>query len=208
MKIKYNRVSTHTQTGDRFQLDNDGYDMVLLDKISGSVPFKERPNGKKITDLVEAGGVTSITVAELSRLGRNVSDVISTLTWLDKYEVNVIVTDLGCLQSRPNNEKNKIFELITSVMSSLYSMELANIKERTMTGRMVYVQKGGRLGRPNGSIENDKKFIEKPKVKEIIKSLNRNRTIREIVKITGSSNKTVIKAKKVAEKYGLLNVGA
>jgi len=41
MKIKYNRVSTLQQSGDRFNLDNDNYDLTLLDKVSGSVPFKE-----------------------------------------------------------------------------------------------------------------------------------------------------------------------
>ena len=32
--------------------------------------------------------------------------------------------------------------MISSVMSSLYEMELENIKERMMVGRLVYVQKG------------------------------------------------------------------
>jgi DNA invertase Pin-like site-specific DNA recombinase len=205
MKIKYNRVSTIQQSGDRFTIDNDIYDLTILDKVSGSLPFKERPKGKEVVKLVEEGKVTSIAVAELSRLGRNVGDVLSTLKWLDEHEVNVIVRDMGDLQSRPNNMKNKIFELISSVMSSLYAMELENIKERTLTGRMVYVQKGGKLGRPEGACEGDKKFIEKEKSKEIIKYLKKKRTIREISKCTESSNKTIIKTKRIAKKFGLLN---
>lgn len=206
MKIKYNRVSTLQQTGDRFFADNEKYDLVLLDKVSGTVPFMQREKGKEIVKLIEDGKITDLVVEELSRLGRNVGDVVLTLQWLDSKGVNVIVRNMGNLQSRPNNTKNKIFELITSVMSSLYSMELENIKERTMAGRMVYVQKGGKLGRPAGACEGERKFIEKEKSKEIIKYLNKQRTIREISKCTSASNKTIIKTKRIAKRYGLINI--
>jgi DNA invertase Pin-like site-specific DNA recombinase len=83
-------------------------------------------------------------------------------------------------------------------------MELENIKERTSTGRAVYVQRGGKLGRPEGACEGERKFIEKVKSREIVKYLNKRRTIREICKCTESSNKTVIKVKRIAKKYGLI----
>ncbi len=60
MKIKYNRVSTLQQTGNRFELDNDNYDLTLLDKVSGSMPFMKRPKGKEVVQLVEAGKVSDI----------------------------------------------------------------------------------------------------------------------------------------------------
>jgi hypothetical protein len=34
MRIKYNRVSTLAQTGNRFEADTEKYDLTLLDKIS------------------------------------------------------------------------------------------------------------------------------------------------------------------------------
>ena len=83
-------------------------------------------------------------------------------------------------------------------------MELENIKERTQMGRAIYVQKGGKLGRPEGSNESEKQFLSKAKSHEIIKYLNKNRTIREISKITSASNKTIIKTKRIAFKYGML----
>jgi DNA invertase Pin-like site-specific DNA recombinase len=87
-------------------------------------------------------------------------------------------------------------------MSSLYEMELENIKERTAMGRQVYLAKGGRLGRPTGSNESENKFLKKQKTQEIIKLINKGRTIREIAAITSTSNKTIIKTKKIAMKYG------
>lgn len=104
MKIKYNRLSSLSQTGNRLSDDKTHYDLVLLDRVSGSVGFKERPKGKELSNLVEQGKVSELWVEEFSRLGRNTGDVIKTLEWLEEKEVNVIVRNLG-LQSRPNGVK-------------------------------------------------------------------------------------------------------
>jgi DNA invertase Pin-like site-specific DNA recombinase len=91
---------------------------------------------------------------------RNTGDVINTLDWLDEMGINVSVRNVG-LQSRSNGVKNPIWKMVSSIMSSLYEMELENIKERTAVGRLGYVQKGGKLGRPVGTTENQsKRFSE------------------------------------------------
>ena len=48
MKVKYNRVSTILQTGNRFKADTDHYDMTLLDKVSCSVSFMDWTEAKKL----------------------------------------------------------------------------------------------------------------------------------------------------------------
>ena len=198
MKIKYNRVSTNIQTGLRFDIDTNDYDLVLFDKISGKVSFRERPEGKKLVSLVEQGKVRELVVEDFSRVGRNTGEVISTLEWLDNNEVNVIIRNLG-LESRPKGVKNPIWKMISSVLSTIYELELENIKERTTTGRLIYVQNGGILGRPKGTEESSKDFISKPKNKEIIEYLNRGLKYREIMKLTDSSTKTIVKVKKCLE---------
>ena len=203
MKVKYNRLSSLSQSGNRFTDDKTQYDLVLLDRISGSVSFKERPKGQELTKLVEQGKISELWVEEFSRLGRNTGDVIKTLEWLDEMKVNVVVRNIG-LQSRPNGHKNPIWKMISSVMSSLYEMELENIKERTMVGRKVYVLNGGRLGRPEGTKETEKDFLEKPQTKEIIKNLKKSLTIKDICKIVDCSNKTIIKTKRLCIKHNLL----
>jgi DNA invertase Pin-like site-specific DNA recombinase len=194
MRIKYNRVSTINQSGNRFTADNDNYDLILLDKVSGRVSFKDRPKGQELTKLIEQGKVTELVCEEFSRLGRNVQDVLSVLNWLEEKSINVIIRNVG-LQSRPNGISNPLWGLVSSVMASLYSMELENIRERTLVGRAVYVQQGGKLGRPSGSSENEKAFLEKPKSKEISKCLKKGLTIREVSKVAGVSTKTVMKVK-------------
>jgi len=194
MRIKYNRVSTIGQTGNRFINDTDKYDLVLLDKVSGNIGFKDRPKGAELTKLIKQGVVTELVVEEFSRLGRNTGDVITTLDWLDQNGINVTVRNIG-LQSRPNGVKNPIWKMISSVMSSLYEMELSNIKERTMVGRLVYLQNGGKLGRPKGTNESEKEFLNKDVSRQISKYLEKGLTIREIAKVVGVSTTTVVKVK-------------
>ena len=194
MKVKYNRISSLSQTGNRFSADKENYDLTLLDKISGSVPFNDRPKAKELIALIDSGMVNEIVVEEFSRLGRNTGDVINTLEWMDQQGINVIIKNIG-LQSRPNGQKNPIWKMISSVMSSLYEMELENIKERTMVGRMVYVANGGVLGRPKGTQENQKDFLNKGKNKKIAELLNKGWSYRQISKQLDTSTATIQKVK-------------
>lgn len=203
MRVKYNRVSTILQTGNRFEADTEKYDLVLLDKISGSVKFKDRPDAKKLIKLIEDGKVSEIISEEFSRLGRNTGDVINTLDYFEKMSVNVRIRNLG-IESRPGGKKNPVWKILSATMSSLYEMELDNIKDRTTVGRMVYVQNGGILGRPKGSGQSDFQFINKSKNQKVIDFLKKERTIREIAKQFDMSTRTVMKVKTTALKMGLL----
>lgn len=197
MKIKYNRTSTLNQTGERYKLDEDGYDLTLFDKgVSGKVPFKEREKGRVLVELIEKGEVDTIVVEELSRLGRNTVDVLTTLQWLEEKGVNVVVRGMGNLQSQVDGKKNPIWNLITSVMSSLYELEREQIKERTEMGRKMYVINGGKLGRRTGSNENIQSFLQKPKVKQIQSLLEKGKSVRDICGRLEVSPTTVVKVKK------------
>jgi DNA invertase Pin-like site-specific DNA recombinase len=203
MKIKYNRVSHISQSGNRFTEDNDTYNLVIMDKVSGSVSFMDRDGGKQIVGLVKSGYLKILVTEEFSRLGRNTGDVMKTLEWLDENNVNVVIRNLG-LQSRPNGQKNPIWKMISSVMSSLYEMELENIKERTSVGLQVYVQNGGRLGRPTGTNETENEYISKEMTRQVLFYLKKGKTVREISNKLGCSNSTVIKTKKIGLKHALL----
>ena len=201
MRVKYNRVSTISQTGDRFGTDTESYDLTLLDKVSGSVSFRDREKGKEIIRLVEEGFLKELVVEEFSRLGRNTGDVISTLEYLDSIGVNVRVRNVG-LESRPNGKKNPIWKMISSVMSSLYEMEKENILERTRSGRVMAIQRGVKMGRPRGTQENVKRFLNKPKNVEIQKLLRRGLLYSEIQKVVECSPKTISKVKKLMKEVG------
>lgn len=189
-------MSTILQSGNRFEADTDTYDLTLLDKVSGSVSFKDRVEAKKLVQLVEDGKVTELVTEEFSRLGRNTGNVISTLDWLDQHKVNVRIRNLG-IESRPNGKKNPVWKILSATMSSLYEMELENIKERTTTGRMIYLQNGGTLGRPRNTTESISTFLSKSKSKKIIHYLEMGLSIREVAKQVNASPKTIMKVKKL-----------
>ena len=200
MRIKYNRTSTLQQEGERFKLDKDNYDLTLFDKgISGKIPFSEREKGKELTQLVQSGKVNEVVVEELSRLGRNTIDVLTTLKFFEDNEVNVVVRGMGNLQSKVNGKKSPIWNLITSVMSSLYELERENICERTEMGRKMYVMNGGKLGRKVGSVENRVDFLQKDRTKKIISLLEKGKSVRDISSRLGVSTKTIVKVRKYVE---------
>src|SRR6056300_1303109 len=197
MKVKYNRTSTIQQEGKRFDLDKNEYDLTLFDKgVSGKIPFSERTEGNKLTQLVNDGKVSEVVVEELSRLGRNTIDTLTTLKFFEDNEVNVIVKSMGNLQSMVNGKKNPIWNLITSVMSSLYELERENILERTEMGRKMYVMNGGKLGRKIGTKENRSDFLKKEKTQKFISLLEKGKSVRDISGRLGVSTKTVVKVRK------------
>jgi DNA invertase Pin-like site-specific DNA recombinase len=200
MKVKYNRTSTIQQEGKRFDLDKNEYDFTLFDKgVSGKIPFSERTEGNKLTQLVNDGKVSEVVVEELSRLGRNTIDTLTTLKFFEDNGVNVIVKSMGNLQSMVNGKKNPIWNLITSVMSSLYELERENILERTEMGRKMYVMNGGKLGRKVGTTENRSDFLKKEKTQKIISLLEKGKSVRDISGRLGVSTKTVVKVRKYVE---------
>jgi DNA invertase Pin-like site-specific DNA recombinase len=203
MRVKYNRVSTQIQSGNRFEADTEKYDITLLDKISGTVKFKDRPQAKILIDYIQKGVVKEVVVEELSRLGRHTGDCISTLEWLEEKEINVVVRNLG-VESRPNGKTNPIWSILSATLSSVYSLEISSIKERTSIGRQVFLQRGGVLGRKIGSTLSDRDFIEKPKSKKILEYLEKGWTLREIAKQVDASTKTVMKVKSTATKLQMI----
>ena len=203
MRVKYNRVSTQIQSGNRFEADTEKYDLILFDKISGTVKFKDRPQAKILIDYIQKGIVKEVIVEELSRLGRHTGDCISTLEWMDEKEINVVVRNLG-VESRPNGKTNPIWSILSATLSSVYSLEISSIKERTSIGRQVFLQRGGVLGRKAGSTLSDRDFIEKPKSKKILEYLEKGWTLREIAKQVDASTKTVMKVKSTATKLQMI----
>ena len=200
MKVKYNRTSTIQQEGKRFDLDKNEYDLTLFDKgVSGKIPFSERTEGNKLTQLVNEGKVSEVVVEELSRLGRNTIDTLTTLKFFEDNGVNVVVKSMGNLQSMVNGKKNPIWNLITSVMSSLYELERENILERTEMGRKMYVMNGGKLGRKVGTTENRSDFLKKEKTQKIVSLLEKGKSVRDISGRLGVSTKKVVKVRKYVE---------
>ena len=202
MKVKYQRTSTMEQHGERFGLDKEHYDHILFDRgISGTKPFRERTGGMKIISMVESGILKELVVPELRDIGRNTYDTISVLDFMEKHNVIVTIQSLGNLRSIIDEKKNPLWTLISSIMSSLYQMELENLKLRTHMGRQSYILKGGKLGRKLGSSENDSSFMNKPKTREIISLLKKGKSTRDICGRLNVSPNLVTKVRRILKMW-------
>ena len=199
--VKYNRTSHVSQHGERFKVDKSNYDHTFFDQgVSGTKPFKERTQASKIVEMINNNMIKELHVEELRDVGRNMVDTINTLDWLDKNNVNVVIKSMGNLSSRVGEKRNEIWSMITATMSSLYQMELENLKTRTKMGREAYLMKGGVIGRPRHTKETEKAFLEKPKCKEILSLLSKGKSLRDIAGRANCSINLVVKAKRMVEK--------
>ena len=201
MKIKYERLSHKSQELEgRRTLDKNKYDFKFLDIISGKVACLERPQFKKVMDLLKENPKAELYIDDFSRIGRNTGDVITTCEKLDAIGINIVCLDNG-MQSRPGGEPNPTWKLLVGVLSSVYELELENIKSRTRAGMIAYREKGNSWGRPIGSRENVVKFMRKSKNQKILDLLKKQRTYKEIKAITGCSESTISKVKRYSKLF-------
>jgi DNA invertase Pin-like site-specific DNA recombinase len=200
MVIKYNRTSTINQKGERFKLDKDIYSLTINDfGVSGKIPFNRREGGSKLIQLIEEGKVKKIVFEDLSRCGRTLKDSINTLDYFFENGVVIKVRNIGIESHTPNGEKNPMWNIVTSILSSVYEMERERILEITEMGRRQYVLNGGKLGRKVGSKEDKMMFERKPQTKSIMKLIKMGKSNRDIIGRLNCSPKTITKVRKLIE---------
>lgn len=203
LSIKYNRVSTMKQSGERFQEDSATYDLTLFDKVSGSIPFDKRPEGARLVKLIQEGKVGRVVVEEISRLGRNVIDVSETLKFLEKHNVNLNIRNMG-IESMVEGKPNPTFRLILQIMASISEMEKEHIKERTAQGRAVAVAKGVKMGRKEGTAETQAEFLNKHK--GAVRMLEEKAlSIRDIARLSELAPSTIQKLKNALKEQDKLS---
>lgn len=194
MNARYIRVSTGNQKTARQEAKAVKAEKLFIDIVSGSIPFSERDEGKKLLQEIEDGNINYVSVSSIDRLGRNLYDILTTLETLKEKKVILKVDNLG-IESLVNGKENQAFKLIISVMANIAEMERETILERQREGIALAKAKGLYKGREKGSVESDKDFLAK--YKEVIKSLKKGNSLRDTAKICNVSLGTVQKVKKV-----------
>ena len=185
---KYIRVSTKEQNTSR---QDDDTMASFVDICSGSVAFRDRPQGEALIRKVQLGYVRSIYVHSIDRLGRNTLDILNTIQYLTRQQVNVISQKEGLSTLLDNGSENPTAKLMIGILGTLAEFELTRIKERQAEGiakaklRGVYSTNGN-----NRSIETDAQFLSK-------KGNNRGNSLRRSAKISGISLGTAQKIKKM-----------
>lgn len=161
-KARYIRQSTKNQTNLRQLAKAHPDEELFIDIISGSIPFTERPEGKRLIQAVEAGLITYVTFHDLSRAGRSTVDVLTTLNYFQSKGVIVKIDNLG-LESIIDGKVNPIFNLITTVLSEIYSLERTTLLERQAEGVYQAKLRGVYKGRAEGTIDTPEQTLQKHK---------------------------------------------
>ncbi|WP_407476750.1 recombinase family protein [Elizabethkingia anophelis] len=198
MKARYIRVSTGNQNTERQLEKNHPNEKLYIDIVSGATPFKEREQGNRLIQDIEADSIKYISVHSIDRLGRNLFDILATLELLNEKKVTLKVDNLG-IESLVNNKPNSAFKLIISVMANIAEMERETMLERQKEGIKIAIAKGVYKGRVKGSKESDEQVLSK--YKEVVKYLKRGQSLRDIAKLCNVSLGTVQKVKKILNDF-------
>jgi len=197
MKVLYARVSTIEQNTDRQRINEQEYKLVIEDKISGAVPFFERPGGIEIIKLIERKALSELYVWQIDRLGRDVRDILNTIHFFNQYNICIHFISQGLRTLQPNGEENPVSKMIISILGIVGEMERSQIKERQIEGIKIAKLKGVYLGRKKGTSENTLDFLSKTKNKKAIDYLKRGYKKTEVAKIIGLNVNTITKISKL-----------
>ena len=149
----------------------------------------------EILEFAINNGVKHIIALEISRISRKISSFALFLERANENGINIIIDNFKLHTLLPNGDKNAMVQTMLSIASTFASMELSLIQERLNSGRAKYIRDGGKLGRKEGSIKNDKKLIIEHS--DVVKYLRQGQSVRNTMKLTGKSSGTVQKVKKL-----------
>lgn len=191
MRYAYIRVSTDKQTTEnqRTLIESRGYkiDKWLVDEAThGTDDWKIRSIETAVSDSVPGD---EIIVAELSRLGRSLSNVLELVELCRKKEVVIICIREG-IELR---DDNPITKLLISIIGSLAEMERNLISQRTKDALARKKADGIILGRPKGKRGQFKKAKLYPEFEKIKRDRAEGMSYQKLALKYGVNRATVTK---------------
>jgi len=201
--VIYARVSS---VGDRQNTDRQISDLseyaafqklqiskIFEEKISGAKKNVERPVLLQAIDYCKQNSVSILLVSELSRLGRNAFEVLATVKDLIDNGINLYMQKEQLTLLDAEGKPTMFAPIMIATLSTCAQLERENIKFRLNSGRKLYIERGGKLGRKVGSVKSIEQ--KKEQYKDIINYLKRGYSIRNVAKLTNKGISTVQRIK-------------
>ena len=202
--VIYSRVSSQ---GDRQDTARQVRDLELLAKqrnmkvakiyeehISGAKKTQERPVLRECLEYCFTNNVEILLISELSRLGRNVDDVLANVQLCKEHHLNVYFQKEQLSIFNDDGKEHPFLTIFIAVLGTCAEMERDNIKFRLNSGKAQYMAKGGKVGRKEGYRKSDEELQEQ--YAGVIKQLRKGYPIRMIAKNEGVGISTVQRIKK------------
>ena len=201
--VIYARVSSTNdrQSTDRQVSDLNNYasknDMevvkVFEEHISGAKRNEERAVLCECLDYCISNNIDVLLISELSRLGRNVDEVLANVKRCKDNHLNIYFQKENLSIFQANGTKNPFLNIFISVLGTCAEMERENIKFRLNSGRDKYIAEGGKLGRKVGYRKPSEKKEEE--YKNVLKELRKGTSVRRTAKLCDVSASTVQRLK-------------
>ena len=167
---------------------------VFEEYISGAKKNAERPVLTDCIDYCKGNHVGSLLVSELSRLGRNTFEVLATVRDLVDSNINVYFQKEQMYLLDANGKPSMFTPILIATLGTCAELERENIYYRLNSGRRLYIEKGGQLGRRMGSVKTHEQKEEQ--YKDVLAYLRRGYKIAEIAKLTDTSESTIQRLKR------------
>ena len=201
--VIYSRVSSvgERQNTDRQISDmtayaeSNGYEVVQVysEKISGGKKNTERAVLQECLEYARANNAL-ILVSELSRVGRQIWEVLETVKSCIDNNVNMYFHKENFCLFDENGKVLPTTAIYISCLGFCAEMERENIAYRLNSGRALAIERGVKMGRKTGSVKSkDKKAQE---YSNVIKALKKGKSIRDTAKLCDVSVSTVQRVKK------------
>ena len=201
--IIWSRVSSQSQDNQRQILSlkqvaaDKGWTVrrVFQETVSGTVKTTDRKEFPKLLEYVETNGIKLVLVSEISRIGRRVVDILTTVDTFHKRGVGLFVQQFNML-SYEEGKENPMVMMLLQMLSIGAELENNLRKERQREGIALAKLQQKYNGRREGSKANKEKQLAK--YKDVVDLLKKSDlSIRRIAGITERSINTVIKVKKL-----------
>lgn len=201
--VIYARVSSlnDRQSTDRQVVDLKSYasknDISVVktfeEHISGAKRNEERPVLCECLNYCVGNKIDILLISELSRLGRNVDEVLANVKFCKDNNLNIYFQKENLSIFQADGTKNPFLNIFISVLGTCAEMERENIKFRLQSGRAKFIADGGKLGRKEGY--RKPKEQKETEYKNVIKELKRGTSIRKTAKLCDVSVSTVQRVK-------------
>jgi len=198
----YIRVSTNSQHTDRQHLGlMDGADADCLwfeDKgVSGSIPFGDRPAGKEVVKGIQEGTITELVSYELSRLGRDLADILSVIELCIQNQCQVRIHKEGIRLLDEDGSVNPMSRMLISILGSVAMMQLEQTRINVREGIEAARRRGAYRGRKRGTTISTAKFLKKHS--RAVSLLKEDYPVSWVAKVVEASPTTIRKVRTMME---------
>lgn len=205
--VIYARVSSSGAMADRQSTERqvtsltayasaNGYEIVEVfsEHISGATKNAEREQLNSALGFAKENSVDVVLVSELSRLGRQIWEVLEIVKHCIDSGIDVYFHKENLHLFDADGKVSGIAAIYISCLGFCAEMERSNIYYRLSQGRQLAMAKGVKMGRKPGSVKSREK--KEHEYAGLIRLLRRGQSLRNAAKLCGVSLSTAMRVKR------------